>query len=57
MAEQIRIQDAKEKFQTAFDQAVSAKERAEADYKEDKDNGLTNDDFDQWTAQNVSTWA
>ncbi|KAJ4251399.1 hypothetical protein NW762_011381 [Fusarium torreyae] len=57
MAEQAHIQSAKEKFQTAFTEAVSAKESAEADYKEEKDNGLTNDNFDAWSVVNAPAYS
>ncbi|KAF4952511.1 hypothetical protein FGADI_6746 [Fusarium gaditjirri] len=40
-ASQLRIQDTKEKLQTAYNHAVNAKESAESDFKQQQDIGLT----------------
>lgn len=54
MAAQLRLQDSKEKFQTAYDYAVSQKEEAEKNYKFEKDEGLTQHSFEAWAVMNVS---
>ncbi|RGP59208.1 hypothetical protein FSPOR_11501 [Fusarium sporotrichioides] len=57
MADQLRFQDAKQKFQQAFDHVVTQKEEAEAKYQEEKDMGLTEDNFHYWAVQNYPSFA
>lgn len=54
MAEQLRLQGCKEKFQTAYDAAVSQKEESEKQWKEEKEMGMHGQEFDQWCHMNVS---
>ncbi|KAL3590766.1 hypothetical protein FPOAC2_12968 [Fusarium poae] len=56
MAEQVRLQDSKQKFQAAFDRAVSQKGEAEKQYNDDKEMGITNDNFNMWSAQNYPSY-
>lgn len=56
-ASQFRIQDSKEKLQQAYSHALSAKQSAESDFKQDQDAGLASDqNFNTWTVQNVSLY-
>ncbi|KAF5712273.1 hypothetical protein FMUND_8547 [Fusarium mundagurra] len=57
-ASQLRIQDSKQKLKQAYDKAVSVKERAESNFKEEQDVGLTDgQDFKQWAVQNAPQWS
>ncbi|KAF5964084.1 hypothetical protein FBULB1_12987 [Fusarium bulbicola] len=57
LASQMRIQDAKERLQQAYTQAVSAKESAESDFKQEQDAGMTDgQDFRNWVPQNAPAW-
>ncbi|KAF5544651.1 hypothetical protein FMEXI_6480 [Fusarium mexicanum] len=54
---QIRIQDSKQRLQQAYTHAVSAKESAEADFKQEQDAGIADgQDFRQWAAINAPAW-
>lgn len=56
-ASQLRIQDSKEKLQQAYSNAVSAKESAESDFKQEEDAGIANgQNFKDWAVQNVSLY-
>ena len=56
-ASQLRIQDSKEKLQQAYSYAVSAKQEAESNFKQEEDAGITDgQNFNQWTIQNVSLY-
>ena len=56
MADQARIQDAKEKFQMAFDHAVREEQAAKAQYEQEESAGiLAGLPFDAWVHQNVSS--
>ncbi|OBS19998.1 hypothetical protein FPOA_11720 [Fusarium poae] len=57
MAEQVRLQDSKKKFQAAFKHAVSQKEEAEKQYNDDKEVGITNDNFIVWSALNAPAYS
>ncbi|KAF5233637.1 hypothetical protein FAUST_8073 [Fusarium austroamericanum] len=57
MAEQLRLQDSKEKFQAAYDAAVSQKESAEKDWKEEEEAGLHTMKFDQWYPINAPAYS
>ncbi|CAF3622250.1 hypothetical protein FGSG_09072 [Fusarium graminearum PH-1] len=57
MAAQLRLQDSKEKFQTAYDYAVSQKEEAEKNYKFEKDEGLTQHSFEAWAVMNAPAYS
>ncbi|KAF5567597.1 hypothetical protein FPHYL_3220 [Fusarium phyllophilum] len=53
-ASQLRIQDSKQRLKQAYDNAVSAKESAESNFKQDQDAGFTDgQDFKQWAVQNA----
>ncbi|KAF5674634.1 hypothetical protein FCIRC_7699 [Fusarium circinatum] len=55
---QIRIQDSKERLQQAYNYAVSAKESAESNFKQEQDAGLTDDqDFRTWAIHNAPAWS
>src|SRR3954464_5403506 len=55
MADQIRIQDTKEKFETVYNHAVSSEKSAKAYFKQEQDAGLADgQNFNNWAAQNVS---
>ncbi|KAG5793430.1 hypothetical protein H9Q69_007507 [Fusarium xylarioides] len=57
-ASQLRIQDSKQRLKQAYDNAVSAKERAESDFKEAQDVGIADgQDFKQWAVQNAPAWS
>ncbi|KAI1040020.1 hypothetical protein LB505_006038 [Fusarium chuoi] len=52
-ASQLRIQDSKEKLQQAYSNAVSAKESAESDFKQEQDAGIADgQNFKNWATQN-----
>ncbi|CVK91806.1 uncharacterized protein FMAN_06917 [Fusarium mangiferae] len=56
-ASQLRIQDSKEKLQQAYSYAVSAKQEAESNFKQEEDAGITDgQDFNQWTIQNAPAY-
>ncbi|CVL12316.1 hypothetical protein FPRO06_04913 [Fusarium proliferatum] len=56
-ASQFRIQDSKEKLQQAYSHALSAKQSAESDFKQDQDAGLASDqNFNTWTVQNAPAY-
>ncbi|KAI7769692.1 hypothetical protein LZL87_003182 [Fusarium oxysporum] len=56
-ASQFRIQDSKEKLQRAYDHAVSAKESAEFDFKQQQDAGIADgQDFKNWAVQNAPAY-
>ncbi|CAG1971413.1 unnamed protein product [Fusarium graminearum] len=56
MAAQLRLQDSKEKFQAAYDAAVTQKESSEKDWKDEKEAGLHDQGFDQWSAINAPAY-
>ncbi|KAI1037506.1 hypothetical protein LB503_013089 [Fusarium chuoi] len=56
-ASQLRIQDSKEKLQQAYSNAVSAKESAESDFKQEEDAGIANgQNFKDWAVQNAPAY-
>ncbi|KAM0296917.1 hypothetical protein HYE67_005527 [Fusarium culmorum] len=57
MAEQLRLQGCKEKFQTAYDAAVSQKEESEKQWKEEKEMGMHGQEFDQWCHMNAPAYS
>ncbi|KAF5668781.1 hypothetical protein FDENT_11710 [Fusarium denticulatum] len=57
IASQVRIQDSKQRLQQAYTHAVSAKESAETDFKQDQDAGIADgQDFKQWSVSNAPAW-
>ncbi|KAM0074753.1 hypothetical protein ACKRZS_013133 [Fusarium odoratissimum] len=57
-ASQLRIQDSKEKLQSAYNYAVSAKETAESDFKQEQDSGIADgQDFRTWAIQNAPAYS
>ncbi|KAF5250677.1 hypothetical protein FANTH_4120 [Fusarium anthophilum] len=57
-ASQMRIQDAKDRLQQAYTYAVSARESAESDFKQEQDAGMTDgQDFRNWAVQNAPAWS
>ncbi|CAF3646382.1 unnamed protein product [Fusarium graminearum] len=57
MAAQLRLHNSKETFQTAYDHAVSQKERSEKEWKEEKEAGLHDQGFDEWSVTNAPAYA
>ncbi|KAL6922976.1 hypothetical protein ACHAP8_011806 [Fusarium lateritium] len=55
--DQVRIQDSKQRFQAAYDHAISEKEKAEKAYNEEKEMGITQDPFNQWVAMNYPSYS
>ncbi|PNP78650.1 hypothetical protein FNYG_07996 [Fusarium nygamai] len=56
-ASQLRIQESKQRLKQAYDNAVSVKESAEANFKEAQDAGFDDgQDFKQWSVQNAPQW-
>ncbi|KAM0227193.1 hypothetical protein ACHAPO_011730 [Fusarium lateritium] len=55
--DQVRIQDFKQRFQAAYDHAISEKEKAEKAYNEEKEMGITQDPFNQWVAMNYPSYS
>ncbi|KAH7255135.1 uncharacterized protein BKA55DRAFT_537547 [Fusarium redolens] len=57
MADQIRIQDTKEKFETVYNHAVSSEKSAKAYFKQEQDAGLADgQNFNNWAAQNAPAY-
>ncbi|CAG1994606.1 unnamed protein product [Fusarium graminearum] len=57
MAAQLRLQDSKEKFQAAYNAAVTQKESSEKDWKDEKEAGMHDQEFDQWFPINAPAYA
>ncbi|ENH68161.1 hypothetical protein NW753_013409 [Fusarium oxysporum] len=56
-AQQVRIQNAKEQLKAAYSHAVSAKESAESQFKQQQDAGIADgQDFTNWSRQNAPAY-
>ncbi|UZP46502.1 hypothetical protein NXS19_014314 [Fusarium pseudograminearum] len=58
MAEQARLQDSKERFQSAYDNVVNQKEETEKEYNDAKERGMADrQTFGQWYSRNAPDYA